>query len=656
MFPGAAYLVLRHQLRKQILSARFMGINATSGLFAALTHRAADDAGDVAPILLLFLQEGLIIVGGDCLVARSPVRQGFISLGFRQIGRGFRRHEFRFLHRPADLLFHRRRQRKRIDAAAHGAGDGIARQVVEPGSARRVLAGPLGAAFSFLGHRHPRIRNKICGALATGRIGLSKAFLTCGADLTGVWTPRSVLPYPDPFQAPRNSGFPALSQISTAAPLHALKARPLRGTARVPGDKSISHRALLLGAMATGRTHITGLLEGEDVLHTAEAVTALGCTAQKNGGGWDVLGRGVGGFVQPNQDLDFGNSGTGVRLIMGLLAGHDIRVRLIGDASLSSRPMRRVLAPLRQMGAEVEDDKETLPLVLKGCGDLIPIEYATPVPSAQVKSAVLLAGLCASGETTVVEREATRDHTERMLRHFGAEVRTEKRDGGTAITVRGDAELQGRNVIVPGDPSSAAFLTAAALIVPKSEVTIEGVLVNETRTGFYTTLREMGADVAFLNQRDEGGEPIADIRVRHSRLKGVRVPNERAPSMIDEYPVLAALAAYADGETRMDGLAELKVKESDRLAATATGLLANGVNARVDGDSLIVAGGGVRGGGMVATHMDHRIAMAFLVMGLGADRPVTVDDVTYVSTSFPEFRSLMEKLGAQFETPKAGRR
>lgn len=434
--------------------------------------------------------------------------------------------------------------------------------------------------------------------------------------------------------------------------MQALRARSLTGTVRVPGDKSISHRALMLGAMATGRTHITGLLEAEDVLNTAKAVTALGCAARKTQTGWEVLGRGLGGFMQPGQDLDFGNSGTGVRLMMGLLAGHDIRVRLIGDASLSRRPMRRVLAPLKQMGLDVEDDKETLPLALRGCADLIPIEYTTPVPSAQVKSAVLLAGLCASGETTVVEREATRDHTERMLRHFGAEVSTAKRDGGTAITVRGDAELQGRDVTVPGDPSSAAFLTAAALIAPQSDVTIEGVLVNETRTGFYLTLSEMGADVTFLNRREDGGEPIADIRVRHSRLNGVRVPAARAPSMIDEYPVLAALSAHAAGETRMDGLAELKVKESDRLAATAAGLQANGVATRIDGDSLIVQGGGVRGGGMVATHMDHRIAMAFLVMGLGADRPVAVDDVTYVATSFPEFLGLMEKLGAQFETPE----
>jgi len=422
---------------------------------------------------------------------------------------------------------------------------------------------------------------------------------------------------------------------------------------RVPGDKSISHRALLLGALATGRTRISGLLEAEYVINSAKAVTALGAPARKVGDGWEVLGRGVGGLAQPAADLDFGNSGTGARLMMGLIAGHDIRVRMTGDASLSRRPMRRVLTPLRQMGLQIEEDKETLPLILQGTADLIPIEYVSPVPSAQVKSAVLLAGLSAAGETTVIEAETTRDHTERMLRYFGADVRTAQRDGRSAITVAGDAELSGRDVTVPGDPSSAAFLTAAALIVPGSEVVIEGVLINETRTGFYMTLREMGADIAFLDRRDEGGEPIADIRVRHSRLKGVRVPPQRAPSMIDEYPVLAALSAYAAGDTRMEGLAELKVKESDRLAATAAGLVANGVAAKVDGDTLIVAGGGVTGGGRVATHMDHRIAMAFLVMGLGADRPVAVDDVTYVSTSFPEFRGLMQRLGAGFETPEA---
>jgi len=440
----------------------------------------------------------------------------------------------------------------------------------------------------------------------------------------------------------------------SSSPLTAARPRPLSGRVRVPGDKSISHRALMFGALATGRTRIAGLLEGEDVLNTAKALEALGAPVRKTGGAWEVLGRGVGGLDQPDEDLDFGNSGTGTRLMLGVLAGHDLRVRLTGDPSLSRRPMGRVLKPLVQMGLEVLDiGKETLPLAVRGSADLLPIEYRLPVASAQIKSAVLIAGLHALGETTVVEAEATRDHTERMLRHFGAEITVLERDGGRAITITGDAELEGRDVVVPGDPSSAAFLVAAALIVPGSEVAIDGVLVNPTRTGFYTTLREMGADLQFRNEREEGGEPVADIVVRHSRLAGVRVPPERAPSMIDEYPVLACLAAFAEGETRMEGLAELKVKESDRLAATATGLIRNSVAARVEGDTLIVGGGkGVRGGAVVATHLDHRIAMAFLTLGLGADRPVTVDDADTIATSFPEFRSLMEQLGASFTVPE----
>ncbi len=437
---------------------------------------------------------------------------------------------------------------------------------------------------------------------------------------------------------------------ATPRPVRAHRATSIAGRVHVPGDKSISHRALMFGALATGRTRISGLLEAEDVLNTAKAVAALGCPARKVGANWEVLGRGVGGLAQPAGNLDFGNSGTGTRLMMGVIAGHDISVRMIGDLSLSRRPMRRVLDPLKTMGARIVDDQQTLPLTLRGSSRLIPIVYETPVPSAQVKSAVLLAGLAASGATTVIEKEATRDHTERMLRYFGAQISTESRGGKHAITVRGHAELVGRDVTVPGDPSSAAFLAAAAAIVPGGDVTVEGVLVNETRTGFYTTLREMGADVAFLNAREEGGEPIADIRVRHAKLVGVRVPPERAPSMIDEYPVLACVAAFASGETRMEGLAELKVKESDRLAATVAGLIANGIAAKVDGDAMIVSGGrGVKGGGTVVTHMDHRIAMAFLILGLGADAPVTIDDISYVATSFPSFQSLMAGLGARFE-------
>lgn len=434
-------------------------------------------------------------------------------------------------------------------------------------------------------------------------------------------------------------------------PLTALPAKGLSGRLRVPGDKSISHRALIFGALATGVTHIRGLLEAEDVINTAKAVTALGAPASKHGDVWEVKGRGVGGLKAPDGPLDFGNSGTGTRLMMGVIAGHPMTVTMAGDASLSKRPMRRVLGPLKQMGLEILDEgKETLPLAMRGSSELVPIEYTLPVPSAQVKSAILIAGLHAAGETTVIEKEATRDHTERMLRFFGADVETIERDGATRITVKGDAELHGRDVVVPGDPSSAAFLVCAALIVPGSDVTIEGVLVNDTRTGLYTTLQEMGGDVTFLNPREEGGEPIADIRVRSSKLKGVHVPAHRAPSMIDEYPVLAAVAGFAVGETRMDGLAELKVKESDRLAATAAGLHANGVAARVDGDTLIVTGTGkVAGGGTVTTHLDHRIAMAFLTMGLASDKPVTVDDTAMIATSFPEFRGLMEQLGARYK-------
>lgn len=439
------------------------------------------------------------------------------------------------------------------------------------------------------------------------------------------------------------------STDSLPEPLTAGKSGPLKGRVRVPGDKSISHRALMFGALATGTTRITGLLEAGDVINTAKAVTALGAIAQKKGQIWDVKGRGTGGLTQPSGDIDFGNSGTGTRLMMGVIAGHDITVRMTGDASLSRRPMSRVLKPLRQMGLETLEDKETLPLTVRGTSSLIPVEYVLPVPSAQVKSAILIAGLMAAGETTVVEKEATRDHTERMLRYFGAKVRAEHKDGLTRITVSGDAELEGRDVVVPGDPSSAAFLIAAAVLVPGSDVTVEGVLFNETRTGFYTTLKEMGADVEYLNLREEGGEPIADIRARTSKLKGVNVPASRAPSMIDEYPMLAALAGFAIGDTRMDGLAELKVKESDRLAATAAGLATNGVRATVDGDTLIVHGTGkVMGGGTVATHLDHRIAMAFLTMGLVSENPVSVDDTAMIATSFPEFRGLMERLGAAY--------
>ena len=431
-------------------------------------------------------------------------------------------------------------------------------------------------------------------------------------------------------------------------PLTASRSARLKGRVCVPGDKSISHRALILGALATGRTPITGLLDAEDVMATARAVTALGAEVIRTDKGFEVIGQGVGGLFQPTAPLDFGNSGTGSRLMLGVVAGHAMSVEFTGDESLCRRPMARVLAPLQTMGLQVEGGRTTLPLKVRGTHDLIPIVYELPVPSAQVKSAVLLAGLHAPGRTTVIEPAPSRDHTERMLRHFGAEVEVADHAGGRAITVIGDAELHGRKVSVPGDPSSAAFAIAAALICEDSDITIEHVLMNPTRTGFLDTLREMGADIELLALHADGGEPVGDLRVRASALRGVTVPPDRAPSMIDEYPILAVLAAFADGETRMQGLAELKVKESDRLAATASGLRACGVEASVDGDDLIVSGGGVPGGASVATHLDHRIAMAFLVLGLGAETAVTVDDTGMIVTSFPEFVPLLTNLGAKF--------
>lgn len=432
------------------------------------------------------------------------------------------------------------------------------------------------------------------------------------------------------------------------AKLSATISKDLRGRGRVPGDKSISHRALILAALANGVTRITGLLEGEDVLATAAALKALGAGVKRDGETWIVHGRGTGGLVNCPGELDFGNSGTGARLMMGVVAGQNVRATFTGDASLSRRPMGRVLAPLRQMGLQVEGEGDTLPLTLAGTTDLVPIEYELPVPSAQVKSAILLAGLHAPGKTTVFESEPTRDHTERMLRHFGAQIDIRTENGLTAITVTGDAELQARDVAVPGDPSSAAFLVAAALVTKGSEITVEGVLVNPTRTGFYETLKEMGAALEFLNEREEGGEPVADIRVISSPLKGVRVPAERAPSMIDEYPVLAVVASFADGETRMQGLKELRVKESDRLASTLAGLAACGVEAEAGDDWLAVRGAGtVKGGATIETHLDHRIAMAFLIFGLGAENPVSVDDGDVIATSFPGFAGLMRGLGAE---------
>jgi 3-phosphoshikimate 1-carboxyvinyltransferase len=436
-------------------------------------------------------------------------------------------------------------------------------------------------------------------------------------------------------------------------PLTARQSGPVQGRTRVPGDKSISHRVLILGALTVGETTISGLLEGEDVLHTAEAMRALGARVERIGDhAWRIHGVGVGGFAQPAGTLNFGNSGTGARLAIGAVAGAPVTVTFDGDDSLRSRPMRRVLDPLEKMGARVVQiaDDGRLPLILRGAADPIPIIYESPVASAQLKSAVLLAGLAAPGETTVIESEATRDHTERLLKHFGAKISSKPHgEHGRRIVLQGQPELEPANVLVPADPSSAAFPLVAALIAPGSELILEAVMTNALRTGLLTTLHEMGASIETLEKRDDGGEEVADLRVRTSTLKGVDVPPERAPSMIDEYPILAVAASFAEGVTRMRGLKELRVKESDRLAATAEMLRANGVTVEIESDDLIVQGKGRPfGAGEVKTHMDHRIAMAALVMGLGTENPVRIDDSAFIATSFPGFVELMRSVGADF--------
>jgi len=437
------------------------------------------------------------------------------------------------------------------------------------------------------------------------------------------------------------------------APLTARRNGPLAGRARVPGDKSISIRALILGALAVGETRVEGLLEGEDVLCTAAAMRALGAHVANDNGVWRLKGFGVGGGLEPRDVLDLGNSGTAARLLTGILASHPFTSFMTGDASLRSRPMKRVMEPLQRMGARFAGrDGGRMPLAVLGSDELVPIEYRLPMASAQVKSCILLAGLNTAGETTVVEPEATRDHTERMLRHFGAEVRVAPSEGGgKRITIVGWPELKGRDIVVPGDPSSAAFAVVAAAIRPGSDIVVENVGVNPLRTGLYVTLKEMGADLVFENQRDVGGEPVADLHVRGGSLKGVDVPPERAPTMIDEYPILAVAAACAAGKTRMLGLAELRAKESDRLSSVAAGLAANGVPHEIEADSLIVNGTGSApaGGGLVKTHLDHRIAMSFLVLGLGSRQPVAIDDGQPIDTSFPGFTTLMAGLGAPIE-------
>jgi 3-phosphoshikimate 1-carboxyvinyltransferase len=446
-----------------------------------------------------------------------------------------------------------------------------------------------------------------------------------------------------------------MSAHATPVPMTARRAGPLRGEVRVPGDKSISHRSLILGALTVGETRVTGLLEGQDVLDTAEAMRSFGAEVTRTGeGAWTVHGVGVGGFAEPSRVIDCGNSGTGVRLIMGAMATSPITATFTGDASLVKRPMGRVTDPLALFGARSYGRAGgRLPMTVVGAREPVPVRYTVPMPSAQVKSAVLLAGLNAPGETVVIEREATRDHTERMLAGFGATISTEETPEGRVIRLTGRPEFSPQVIAVPSDPSSAAFPVCAALIVEGSEIVVKNIGQNPTRTGLFTTLVEMGADLTLENLRDEAGEPVADIRVRFSpAMKGIEVPPERAPSMIDEYPILSVVAALSEGRTVMRGVKELRVKESDRIDAMARGLEACGVRVEEDEDTLIVHGmgpGGVPGGATAATRLDHRIAMSFLCLGMASKAPVSVDDASPIVTSFPIFEGLMTGLGAALE-------
>lgn len=442
-----------------------------------------------------------------------------------------------------------------------------------------------------------------------------------------------------------------MSAHGNPVPMTSRKSGPLKGVANVPGDKSISHRSLILGAMAIGETRIEGLLEGQDVLDTAKAMRSFGATVTDHGGGnWSVQGVGVGGFCEPETVIDCGNSGTGVRLLMGAMSTHPISATFTGDGSLNKRPMARVTDPIALFGAEAHGRTGgRLPMTIHGAKHPVPVHYTVPVPSAQVKSAVLLAGLNAPGKTVIIEPEATRDHTERMLAGFGAEITVEDSPEGRVITLTGQPELNPQNITVPRDPSSAAFPVCAALICEGSDVLVPNIGLNPTRAGLFTTLREMGANLRYENERIEGGEPVADLRARFSpNMVGIEVPPERAASMIDEYPVLSVIAAFASGKTVMRGVKELRVKESDRIEAMATGLRANGVEVEDGEDWWIVSGQGsdaVRGGGLCATYLDHRIAMSFVIMGMASKDPVKIDDGSPIVTSFPIFEELMTGLG-----------
>ena len=443
-------------------------------------------------------------------------------------------------------------------------------------------------------------------------------------------------------------------------PLHSAAAAPLTGEISVPGDKSISHRALIFGALAVGESRAAGLLEGEDVLRTAAALRAMGALIDRRAGldgqpVWHIQGVGVGGLAEPDGVLDMGNAGTGARLLMGLVASHDFTSFFTGDASLRRRPMARVTVPLSQMGSRfITRDGGRLPIAVVGAANPMPIEYTLPVASAQVKSAILLAGLNTPGETCVIEPEATRDHTENLLRHFGATVRVEPAARGRRIVVVGQPELRPQNIVVPGDPSSAAFAAVAAAIVPGADIVIRNVGINPLRTGLFDTLAEMGARMEWQNRRDEGGEPVADLHIRHSALKGITVPPARAPTMIDEYPILMIAAAFATGDTVIRGAKEMRVKESDRIAVMARGLIAAGISIEELDDGMIVKGNGrpPAGGAKIVTDMDHRIVMSFLVLGMASKAGIDIDDAEMIDTSFPGFAGLMNGLGAKIATPE----
>lgn len=449
-----------------------------------------------------------------------------------------------------------------------------------------------------------------------------------------------------------------MSAHDTPVPMTSRKAGPLTGEANVPGDKSISHRSLILGAMAIGKTEIHGLLEGQDVLDTAKAMRAFGATVTDHGDAhWTVQGVGVGGFCEPEDVIYCGNSGTGVRLIIGAMATHSFTATFTGDASLNRRPMARVTDPIALFGATAHGRAGgRLPMTIIGAKDPVPVQYRVPMPSAQVKSAVLLAGLNAPGETVVIEKEATRDHTERMLKGFGADIKVEDTDKGRVITLKGYPDLVPQNIAVPRDPSSAAFPVCAALICAGSDVLVPNIGLNPTRAGLFATLRDMGADLTYENERIEGGEPMANLRARFSPdMKGIEVPPERAASMIDEYPVLSVVASFAQGQTVMRGVKELRVKESDRIDAMATGLRANGISVEDGEDWWIVDGRGISdvpGGGLCATYLDHRIAMSFMILGMGSNKPVSIDNGVPIVTSFPIFEDLMAQLGASLSRDK----